>query len=414
MREFADVKGADAAYIKHVGTAGRSRAERAAQQVHLAISAIWKGQIGEARRLYEDATETLDDGRGSPALHAAQALALKSDVDVFFGCYPDAEASLAEAKRVASLLEEWKILEFHALPFEGALCEARGRYEEASARYGTILSEPNRHDYSMPEHPARAALGLARVLGILGRFGEAEQAYAKAWRFYSKERATPLEEPFLLATRVHVRLDEARLFLQQWKLDQAAAAARQRIRSLEADLPDNHWVLTDARIVLAGVLAAGGRWDPADALFGQCLTAWAADFGDDHPGIAEICCGLAEIRLEQGHPAAAEESAARAIGVLDDRVEPGHALLLAARELLARSFGAQHRDEKAESLLADVVAIRGRIQQPDHPQLAVSRIHYARLLQERCHSNEAGTQRALAEPVLRKHLPPELAETLLR
>jgi tetratricopeptide (TPR) repeat protein len=234
-------------------------------------------------------------------------------------------------------------------------------YENAQALYGRALTMvttgPNADDRVIGRLRLDATLGLAQVLGALGRHGEAE---------------TLLKGAFATAERV-----------------------------FGAETLETASVLND----LGACYKYTGRFDKAFRLLHDALAIAAGAGGAEHRQVATILQSIAVLELVRGRFREGEPYARRSIMIREKAFGPDHPQVAADLGTLAAILQGEGAYAEAEATYRRVLTMRERWFGPDHYQVALTLSALAALVRLQERVAEAQTMYFRALTIVERPLP---------
>ena len=146
------------------------------------------------------------------------------------------------------------------------------------------------------DHPATMTTrdNLARVTGLQGRHGEAEQMFIQI--LADRSQKIGKNHPHTLTTRHRL----ARVIADQGRYDEAERMFREVLVNRERVLGDQHPNTLTTRHRLAQAIADQGRYDEAERLFRQVLADRERVLGQQHPDTMTTRSQLALIPASSG------------------------------------------------------------------------------------------------------------------
>ena len=300
-------------------------------------------RFADARALCDEAERLLRDQPQAQSELAAvlnlRGLALKHLND-FDGALASHSAALAIAQ--AAHDDERAASIGNSL---GLLLYTMDRYGEAQAVYEQALGVLRRLFGERDTRTSAAEENLAQVLAAQEHF---DQALALMQGAAATEReligADNAEYAQTLNIMANIYSDAGR--------DGEAAATYENALAIEqrngrGDGDDAASILNN----LGSAYAKLKRYDEARACLQRSLAIHTQLNGADYAVLANAQTSLAEIDLEQGQPAHAEEILRDALRKVDGKLPPAHRFVVDARMALARALLAQQRADEARRLL---------------------------------------------------------------
>jgi tetratricopeptide (TPR) repeat protein len=263
-----------------------------------------------------------------------------------------------------------------------------GRYAEAEPLYQRAIAIGEQT--LGPEHPNLAAAlnNLAELYRATGRYAEAEPLYQRAMA--TDEKALGPEHPNLARDLNNLAL----LYQATGRYAEAEPLYVRAIAIGEKALGPEHPNLATALNNLADLYLGTGRYAEAEPLYVRAIAIGEKALGPEHPNLAIALNNLADLYLGTGRYAEAEPLYVRAIAAgLNNLAELYRAAGLNNLALLYWTTG---RYAEAEPLYGHALTILEKALPADHPNLAVIRTNYARLLDQLGRGEEAAALRAQA------------------
>lgn len=183
--------------------------------------------------------------------------------------------------------------------FEAALADA-----DAAARLDAARGAAGRVGHAFDRQIA--ALALTR----LGRFDEAEQAFAAA--IAETEQALGSDD----TRAARVRNDYAAMLAARSRAVDGEAQARRALDVRRKRLGDRHAAVAETLQVLGGTLRQQGRSDEAQAAFTEALAIQRATFGERHAQVANTLNSLGILEASRGNTAVAAEHLGEALATM--------------------------------------------------------------------------------------------------
>src|SRR5215470_7608876 len=316
------------------------------------------------------------------------------------------------------------------------------RYHEAVGRGDTAaaLNEANRFEAAVraqvgTEHATYgvALSNLADVYRVQGRYGEAQDLYARALAI--RERALGANNPTLAVTlnslgivmRRQGKFGEAEdvlkraLALRQQALGPAHPDVAQTLNNLAAVYNDqgrhaeavsiyqralaireraqgaNHPGLTPTLHNLAAAYAAQGKYGEAEGLLRRALAIDEATRGANHPDVASTLDLLAAVIERQAGAGEAEPLYKRALAIRERMLAAGPSVAHTLTNLAITQY-AQGRTGEAETSYRSALALLEQSLGPHHPDVATTahNLAYLYLDQKRFADAEPLYKRVLA------------------
>ena len=299
-------------------------AQRAYQSVVRGHTAADRGDVLEARRLFENATFEAAAAHqpelGTSAALQRLALSCSAPERGLWSGYLTAQ--LALGSRASSAQPAYRGALAESLTCEGKLADAIAlRQDVARDSHGDATADG-----------AAAALSLAQVLVAHGELAGAEPAARDAAAIYAR-----------IWGAHHPQAQAARLTIAETQVASAAAmaSASAEIERVIAELADRKEAdATRARaLLLQGRIAdARGDRDEALRLLARAAQEYEAALGGTHPALAIALLAAADAQLAAGHDQDAEVSYRQVAAILDTLGQTESAAISHARAgiLLAR------------------------------------------------------------------------------
>ena len=268
--------------------------------------------------------------------------------------------------------------------------QARGETITAREILDRAAAELGRGAHASPEVEAAMTLAIGRTYANLGLFERADPLLRRAVELhggiFGAEAAETGEARLELARVLHRRemLDEAEELAASLAVGDTALAGRAwtimgmilvdrgDLERAEVTLGTAAEILTRAngptdedalQALQERALAFSnlGRYDEADALYGQVLEAQRSTLGDDHPDTAATLNGLAINHRRAGRTEEAEAQLRQVVGIYESVMAPEHPDTLVAKQNLGLLLTQQGRFDEAEPLLRAALDGRTRI-----------------------------------------------------
>lgn len=339
-------------------------------------------------------------GRAPDRSVASRALQAVAELDPIEAC-ADLESLLAAAPLPADPATRARLAELRARLAEVATLRSLGRYDEATRAIEPLAAEAHALDYA----PLAAEVDFERatVASYAGDLTGAEAALrlalsaaararddrliATAWSDlialigYEQGRAAEglaLREPAEIAlTRAGTPLDLEAEYLQNSglaaysgghaeladELLTRAAALRERV----GDEIELSFVLT-ARAV---IVASGGRYADAEALYRRSLEIRERAYGANHPLVADTLDNLGVTLYHQGRLEPARELYERALAVRRSALGAEHRDVGTSLNNLAGVLVDRGQLDRARTYYEQALAIWSATMGADHPDLAI-------------------------------------------
>ena len=240
--------------------------------------------------------------------------------------------------------------------------QVSGEYERALAAAREALASAEA--LASPRLVATALLKQGRMLGLSGKYTEAEAALEDA--YFRALEAGALE----VAAEAAVMLSAAVGYVQarpnegRWWSRHATS-----ILSL-LGLPEDDLLRAYALGSLASVQEAAGAYAEAKELGQRSLVIYEKSLGPDHPSVATALNNLASAYGLTGDYAQAKERYERALAIREHVLGPDHPYVATALNNLAAILGMMGANAESRPLYERALAIRERALGSDHPDLA--------------------------------------------
>lgn len=238
--------------------------------------------------------------------------------------------------------DAWEHVAAHALALAARLPEA-GRAPDPALRVGTRAAG-RLQDRSEPAEAQRLLADLQEAA----------------------ERATRLEEPFVLAALADQR---AGLLAELGRDGEAADEARRAVREAEERCDEGD----PRRAVLlhnaAGVLKRLGRLEEATDLYDRAYHLLEEHHASGTPLELQLCLDLSDVLLAREGYGRAAEVAGRAVALARERLGRYHPETAAAVSNLGRAFRGEGRLERARTSFQQAIGILEEVYGAGHPAL---------------------------------------------
>jgi CHAT domain-containing protein/tetratricopeptide (TPR) repeat protein len=225
-------------------------------------------------------------------------------------------------------------------------------------------------------HPATAQAHemLARALGRVGRFEEAETAGRRSLGIYELAGGRmALNAPAVLNTL-------GGIYKEQGRLREAADHYERSASAYERLYGQQHLALAAPLTNLADTYRALGRFEEAERLFQRSLTIREKAQGRDHHEVAGILNNLGVLYYSLGRFKDAEPLLVRSLSIKERRLGKQHPSVANTLNSLGLLYVEQRRFGDAETLLLRALDINTVAYGPSHPAVAVGVINFAKLL----------------------------------
>ncbi|MEM8710649.1 MAG: serine/threonine-protein kinase [Planctomycetota bacterium] len=292
------------------------------------------------------------DPRATTLLDAVRSA--ENEIDGTFDGAPEVEAAIR--KRLG---EAFRSL----MDIESAEKQSRRAYELLSELHGDL--HPETQD---------ALGGLARVVEMDGRFGEAKELHERtleiALELYGPEAHETLATRNNLATTLES--------LGQW--DEAIAMHREVLAARERSMGAMSLQAASSLNNLASLLELRGQLDEAEVMFRRCLTIREKELESPHRYIANAMNNLGGVLLKKGRLEEAEERFSASLAMCERLYGTEHGEVTNGLNNLAVLYLQQGKELKAAEFMER--ALRISIQQfgNDHPQTNVMRSNVVSIL----------------------------------
>jgi len=312
-------------------------AQRSYQSLVRGHTAADRGDVIEARRLFENATFEAAAARQPELATSAAlqrlALACSAPERGLWSGY--VAAQLAPGSRAASAQTAYRGALADSLTCEGKLAEAIAlRQDLAHASHGEATADA-----------AAAALGLAQLLIAHGDLAGAEPAARDAAAIYARVWGAH-----------HPEAQAARLTIAETQLASpaqlaSASAEVERVLAELADRQDADAIRARALLLQGRIADARGDRDAALGLFARANQQYEAALGGTHPALAGALLTTADLQLAAGRDQDAEASYRQVAAIFDTLGQTESAAIAHARAgiLLAR-WGARPPADAAATL----------------------------------------------------------------
>jgi eukaryotic-like serine/threonine-protein kinase len=275
-----------------------------------------------------------------------------------------------------------------------------GRYDEAEAKHRAALAIFEKAE-GAELLMTMALANLATNLTTQGKIGEAEDAQRRALTL--RQRALGPEHPDVARLRHNL----AAILFSQRKLEEAEAEEREALALRERALGSRHVDVASSRSTLATILGAQEKYADAEAEYRGALALFEETMGPEHPHVATTLNNLGALLREQGKHAEAETELRRALDIRLQVLGPNHMEVATTRNNIGGILADQGRLPEAEAELRLAVDLWAEAMGPEHPDVAGSRINLGTVIQARGRHAEALVELQNAVSVLEKTLPPE-------
>ncbi|KAH8696322.1 hypothetical protein BGW36DRAFT_417527, partial [Talaromyces proteolyticus] len=139
------------------------------------------------------------------------------------------------------------------------------------------------------------------------------------------------------------------------------------LRSLSAQLPEDHHDVLQTKMWMALTFRSQGRWTEAEQLDVQVMETRKTVLGPEHPDTLISMANLASTFREQGRWTEAEQLEVQVMETRKIMLGPEHRDTLNSMENLASTFQGQGRWTEAEQLRVQVMEIFKTVLGPEHP-----------------------------------------------
>jgi tetratricopeptide (TPR) repeat protein len=281
-------------------------------------------------------------------------------------------------------LREWDV----NLEELGRVCQAHGKFSEATEFYELYLKRNKGTEASMSRVKIRLTLAQRRAREGLGighdskekslreQFRAAVEAAhdeesLQDLKLLNREQDDPEQElevfrMIIEAQELHLgpmdpstleSIEELSLRLvEQGFLDEAEARLRRVRTSYDMLHGKHHPGTTRAQERLASVCALQGNWDEAEAICKDAIHDYEMRLGRDHASTQKCLAQLAFTYYLQGHYEDAEELFVHAIDTLSRAAGPHHPDVLQAQHRYALNLRKLGRTRESEQVLEDVLS----------------------------------------------------------
>jgi tetratricopeptide (TPR) repeat protein len=311
-----------------------------------------------------------------PAADEGEHLALAAMDAAEGGRITEADRLARQALTVAEGLCEGRERErllTQALRALGSAQRARGHYREAERTFARALANAFAAFGNATLEVAELQNDLGMTYKYLGRFAEAEAAYALARAILE---GLPDADPEDLAALFH---NLGGLAHARGDLETAEPLARRAVEIRSASVgPRAPATLLD-RSAHAAILAGLGRADDAEASIQDLLGDLEAVLGSEHPEVAIALNNLAAILQTRGALVEAESIYRRVIAIKGAQLGLDSATLAVPLNNLATVLRAQGRPAEAAALYDRATTLLEGMVRDDHPNLLAIRRNAARL-----------------------------------
>ena len=263
---------------------------------------------------------------------------------------------------------------------------ARARALRDAARYEHALELATQalnsaHELGSSRLEAEASQIVAVCLDLLGRIGEAEDAYHQALT-----AALRVDHPEMV-TRVAIGLvwlanppDKDLSVAERWAKHGSAAAMRMGgDPELEAQLLH----------ALGMAYLSRGRYDDAEARFRAGLELRGRAFGAEHGSLSEPLDAMGQLMGVQGQHGRAAEYFTQARLLIEREYGPQHPNTATTIGNLAITYQQMGEHARARAFSEEALAIRTLALGPDHPHTATSHHNLSLVLAELGHFDDA-------------------------
>ncbi|KAM0420465.1 hypothetical protein ACHAPT_011757 [Fusarium lateritium] len=168
------------------------------------------------------------------------------------------------------------------------------------------------------------------------------------------------------------RSDFTNLYLEQGKLDEAAARLAQETSDLISACGADHALVEISKDMLSKVYSCQGRWEEAEKLEAEAMDKCKAQLGADHPDTLASMGNLATTLASQGRLVEAEKLTTEVVETCQAQLGADDILTLDNMANLASIIEQQGRGEEAEKLERQVMEIRRARLGEDHPDTLLS------------------------------------------
>ena len=243
-------------------------------------------------------------------------------------CVLTSPAALAQDRELAQLLSQ------------GQQLQAEGRYGEAASSFQSALDRANAS--GKPLDIAQSMYQLALVKQVLGDYSAAGALYEKATDLCVRNPA-----PKLLAA---ILLNNARLDGVEGKFGEAAVLAAKSLELHRAQFGPDHPRVADTLDAVGWIQLRLGRYKESESAYAESLAIREKAKTPDPAGVAATLNDLGFLEYSLGHYAEAEVSFCRALALRRSALGANHPDLADSMLRLGELYRVKHEFSKAEQM----------------------------------------------------------------
>jgi len=241
----------------------------------------------------------------------------------------------------------------------------RAEYTKAEANANSILQRLDKNQPTSALIEGASLAALSRVSARLGHYAKSEDYANQLIKRDEASSGTNSTDYARSLERLAIVYKDEKKYAEAEPLLQKAKAI------IAKQLPD-HPYLGDVLVDQAELFIDQGKYDDADALLQQAIKIRKAAFGSEHPDVAECLIDIAYVKAQQNKLDEAEAAYKRALAIDLKTIGEEHPNYARAVSLLGLLYASMHNNDEAEARLTEALRLREKILPPEHPDIALS------------------------------------------